>query len=320
LESHWTEVDSRNRSARYTAVPPGDYRFRVQASTDGRTWSGPETSLAVSIAPPWWMTPWSQGGGILAAAGLLFGGYKLRVRTLKERGRLLENLVAQRTAELVEARNQAEQANRAKSTFLANMSHELRTPLNAILGFSNLLREHGVSEEQRRDLNIINRSGEHLLTLINDVLDVAKIEAGRTILEMAPCDLKALVQEVADMMRVRAAEKHLALALTQSDEFPRYVRTDPGRLREVLINLLGNAVKYTEHGSINLRCGARPADTSDRVLLRFEVEDTGIGIALEDQERVFQPFEQVAGAGRQKGTGLGLAITRQVVEFDGRKR
>jgi ligand-binding sensor domain-containing protein len=151
LESQWTEVDSRNRSARYTGVPPGNYRFRAQASTDGRTWTGPETSIGVSIAPPWWMTPWSRGGAALAVTALLYGGYKLRVRALKERGRRLEKLVAQRTAQLVEARNQAEQANRAKSAFLANMSHELRTPLNAILGFSNLMREHSVYEDQRRD-------------------------------------------------------------------------------------------------------------------------------------------------------------------------
>ena len=210
LESQWTEVDSRNRSARYTGVPPGNYRFRVQASTDGRTWSGPETSIRMSIAPPWWMTPWSRGGAILVFTALLFGGYKLRVRTLKERERQLEKLVDQRTVELVEARNQAEQANRAKSVFLANMSHELRTPLNAILGFSNLLRERSGSEDQRSDLDIINRSGEHLLTLINDRAGCRQDRSRRTQLEIAPCDLKVLVHDVTDMMRVRATEKHLA--------------------------------------------------------------------------------------------------------------
>ncbi len=248
LESQWTEVDSRNRSARYTGVPPGGYRFRVQASTDGRTWSGPEASIAVSIAPPWWMTPWSRGGAILVLIALLYGSYKLRVRTLNERERQLEKLVDQRTAELVEARNQAEEANRAKSVFLANMSHELRTPLNAILGFSNLLRGKSGSEEERRDLEIINRSGEHLLTLINDLLDIAKIEAGRDSLKITACDLRALVHDVADMMSVRAAEKHLALHVVKSSEFPRCVYTDSARLTEVLINLLGNAIQYTREG------------------------------------------------------------------------
>lgn len=315
LESQWTEVDSRNRSARYTGLRPGDYRLRAQASVDGRTWSSPETSIALSIAPPWWMTPWSRGGATLLLAALLIGGYKWRVRTLKERGLRLEKLVDQRTAELVEARDQAEQANRAKSVFLANMSHELRTPLNAILGFSNLLRGKSASEEQRRDLDIINRSGEHLLTLINDVLDLARIEAGRDSLEITTCDLNAVVRDVTDMMSVRAAEKHLALHVVESGEFPGFVYTDAARLREVLINLLGNAVKYTEKGSITLRIGSRNAGTEDHCLLWLEVEDTGIGIAASDQERIFQPFEQAAEVGRQRGTGLGLAITRRVVEL-----
>jgi len=253
----------------------------------------------------------------MAVVGLLFGAYKLRVKTLHERGLRLEKLVDQRTAELDLARQQAEQANRAKSAFLANMSHELRTPLNAILGFSNLLRKHSDSPEHRRNLEIINRSGEHLLTLINDVLDVAKIEAGRVVLEVAPCDLKMLVHDVTDMMRARAAEKCLELTLVESVGYPRHILTDAAKLREVLINLLGNAVKFTERGSVTLRLDSKPAATGERVLLRLEVEDTGIGIAKEDQERIFKPFEQVAKARSQKGTGLGLAITRQILALMG---
>ena len=236
----------------------------------------------------------------------------------------LEDLVKQRTAELVEARNQAEaarnnaeQANRAKSVFLANMSHELRTPLNAIMGFSRLLRDGGASEQQRRDLDIINRSGEHLLALINNILDIAKIEAGRAELSMAPCDLESMVEDVTDLMRVRASEKNLALAMAKSGEVPRYVQTDGERLREVLINLLGNAVKYTERGAITLRIESAPYGASGLVLLRFEVEDTGIGIAAEDQHRIFDPFEQAARVRGQKGTGLGLAITREIVQLMG---
>jgi len=316
LESQWTEVDSRNRSARYTGIPPGNYRFRVQASTDGRAWNGPETSIGVSMAPPWWNAPWTRGGAILASAALLFGLYKWRTRTLKQRGVQLENLVTQRTAELVEARNQAEQANRAKSTFLANMSHELRTPLNAILGFSHLLRQKNDSPEQQKDLDIINRSGEHLLTLINDVLDIAKIEAGRASLDFRPARVQEVVRDATEMMSVRAAEKDLALHI-ESGELPPYVYTDPAKLREVLINLLGNAIKFTEKGSITLRVGSRPADSPGSYFLSFEVEDTGIGISAADQQRIFQPFEQAAEASRQKGTGLGLAITQRVVELMG---
>jgi signal transduction histidine kinase/CheY-like chemotaxis protein len=229
----------------------------------------------------------------------------------------LEQVVEKRTVELVEARDQALASDRSKSAFLANVSHELRTPLNAILGFSNLLRQHGATEEQRRDLDIINRSGEHLLSLINEVLELAKIEAGRAAIAIGPCDLQALLREVTDMIRPRAEEKLLVLRLVETPESPRYIRTDAARLRQVLINLLGNAVKHTDQGSVTLRSTSRSAEDRDHVRLIFEVEDTGIGIAAEDQGRVFEPFVQLAEAGMEKGTGLGLAITRQFIELMG---
>ena len=227
----------------------------------------------------------------------------------------LERLVENRTAELVQARDQAQAGNKAKSAFLANMSHELRTPLNAILGFSSLLRQHGATEEQSRDIDIINRSGEHLLRLIDEVLDLAKIEAGRGVIEIAPCDLGALLQEVTDMIRQRAAEKLLVLRVVKTPESPRYIRTDAARLRQVLINLLGNAVKYTHQGSVTLRSTSQPTEDRNHVRLIFEVEDTGIGIPAENLDRVFEPFVQLAEAGMEKGTGLGLAITRQFIEL-----
>jgi signal transduction histidine kinase/CheY-like chemotaxis protein len=229
----------------------------------------------------------------------------------------LEQLVETRTEELLDTRDAAVAANRAKSVFLANMSHELRTPLNAIMGLSSLLRNTGVSDQQRRDLDIINRSGEHLLTLINDVLDVAKVEAGRTVITTVPCDLEALVFEVTQMIRVRAEEKQLKLQVEQTPSFPPFVKADVAKLRQILINLLGNAVKYTEEGSITLRLDGRCDACGESPTVRFEVEDTGIGIAAEDQRRIFDPFEQVANAGSQKGTGLGLAITKQFVELMG---
>ena len=231
----------------------------------------------------------------------------------------LEHLVETRTTELLEARDVAVAANRAKSIFLANMSHELRTPLNAILGFSSLLRNTNLSDHQRRDLDIINRSGEHLLTLINDVLDVAKVEAGRTVITTAPCDVEALVFEVTEMMRVRAEEKQLTLLVEQTPSVPPYVKADIAKLRQVLINLLANAVKYTEEGSITLRLDAVCEASGESATVRFEVEDTGIGIAAEDQRRIFDAFEQVANAEAQKGTGLGLAITKQFVDLMGGK-
>ncbi|MDO9142483.1 MAG: ATP-binding protein, partial [Methylobacter sp.] len=227
----------------------------------------------------------------------------------------LEEQIQERTTELVLARDAAEAANRAKSVFLANMSHELRTPLNAILGFSNLMRkDDSISETQLINLNIINRSGEHLLTLINEVLEMAKIEAGRVQLENQAFDLGGMMRDVIDMMQIRAQEKGLRLILDQSSEFPRYIEGDEARLRQVLINLVGNAVKFTKQGGITLRLGVRKNATAH---LLIEVEDTGTGIAVEDQALIFEPFIQVGKYGVNQGSGLGLAITRQFVHLMG---
>ena len=225
---------------------------------------------------------------------------------------------AQRRAK--EEKEKAEAANLAKSKFLASMSHELRTPLNAILGFSHIMRDDaGLSVEQRKTLDIINKSGEHLLTLINDVLDMAKVEAGQLSVENTLLDLGEMVRDITDLMRGRAEDKGLQLLLDQSSEFPRFVKSDGGKLRQVLINLVGNAIKFTERGGVTLRLNARPADATQRLLLIAEVEDSGVGITAEDQERIFDPFVQASSLTLQKGTGLGLAIARTYVKLmDGR--
>jgi len=249
--------------------------------------------------------------------GQIIGTLRETLKELQRHQQHLESLVDQRTHELVQARDQAESANRAKSAFLANMSHELRTPLSVILASSELLSESNPTPDQLEDIAAIGRSGEHLLGLIDDVLDVAKIEAGKEELAIAASDLISTVRTAVAMMRGRAEEKHLALVYDQAPKVPRYVRVDAPKLRQILINLLGNAIKFTKEGTVKLQLSAQPADEPGRARFCFDIEDSGVGIPQHILGRIFEPFERVHNPGPQGGTGLGLTITRRFVELMG---
>lgn len=224
---------------------------------------------------------------------------------------LLIRRIEQTETALLEAKEAAEAANRAKSIFLSNMSHELRTPLNAILGFAELLeRDAQLPERQRGNVETINRSGRHLLSLINDILEISKIEAGRLVFSPQVCDLPELIATIVEAMELRARNSGLALRLEMAPDLPRFVRTDVGKLRQVLLNLLSNAIKYTPRGQVTLTASA--SRDGEKFRLALAVRDTGVGIRGEDLERVFTPFFQTEhGIQLGEGTGLGLTIAHQ---------
>jgi signal transduction histidine kinase len=319
LDADWSEP-AKDTELRLENLSSGPWVFELAGRIEGtERWTEPLV-LRVEIAPRAWETAWGRGVLALVAVLAVLALVRLRTRALAGRARELERVVEERTQELREEkerteeqraeaerhREAAERASRAKSMFLASMSHELRTPLDAILGFVRLLdRDRRLVEEQREQLGLIGRSGEHLLGLIDDVLSLSRIEAGQMTLDESPLDLSAMLRDVAEILRKRAQTQGLRLSLEISPSLPEIVMGDERKLRQILIKLVGNALSSTAKGGVTLRAG-----WSDGRGI-FEVEDTGPGIADEELPSLFGAFAQVdAGRRSPEETGLGLLLSR----------
>ena len=267
-------------------------------------------SVVTIWIPLYWLEAYASAVAAVVATATVFAMWWVIPRALK-----LPSPV-----ELQKARDEAEAANIAKSAFIATMSHELRTPLNAILGFSELMSmDSNATTSQKDTLSIINRSGAHLLSMINDVLDISKIEAGRLELEIQAFDLLKLIEDIGDMFSIRAQNKQLSFKVEIAANIQKYIKADSSKLRQILINLLGNAIKFTHDGGVILRVSTQPlADDVLVMLLVIDIVDSGSGIAADQQAELFKPFVQLTQENSDvKGTGLGLAISKSLIKLMG---